>query len=457
MNDFIGRTKELNALEREYRKPGLSSATIYGRRRIGKSSLAREFIKDKKAIFFQAMEESTSNLTELSKQIGITLFGTEGLRYQNYDDAFETVFTYTGQKMVFVIDELPYIAKKENPSILSILQRYMDKYQDSQSLMIIISGSSVSFMESEVLSTQGPLYGRFSLQIELTAFSIKESVKYLPQSWMLEERMEAHVITGGVPFYLKAFKGHENLRTALKEEVFNSFGGLYNEVRLFLSFEARTLSTYDTILSLLSKGVNSVTEIADKSAIDKSNVSAALKKLSTWRIAGEKKNVLRTKDRKKWQITDNFFLFHYKFVAPLRFRIENDIPIDLDSIKEDINRFISRSIEKDFMRYVLLSEYGNATEAGYGEFPNPLTKSNEEIDLVIKYDDGTFSVGECKWKKSKVGESVLCDLERKGALFSRKPIRKYFLLSRSGFEDSLIAIAKSNEKIMLITSKDLAT
>ena len=112
MNDFIGRTKELNALEREYGKPGLSSATIYGRRRIGKSSLAREFIKDKKAIFFQATEESTSNLTELSKQIGITLFGTEGLRYQNYDDAFETVFTYTWQKMVFVIDELPYNAKK---------------------------------------------------------------------------------------------------------------------------------------------------------------------------------------------------------------------------------------------------------------------------------------------------------------------------------------------------------
>ena len=452
---FIGRKKELEALKAEYEKEAFSAAVVYGRRRVGKSFLIRNFIKNKKNIFFQASENNASNLTELSRLIGESLFGSDGVSYTSYDDAFRAVFSYKGkEKLIFVIDELPYIARKEDRTVLSVLQRFVDQNQDNNSLMLIISGSSISYIESEVLSTEGPLYGRIPLQIELRAFTIQESIDYLNPCWSIDDKINAHVISGGIPFYLKAFKDYPNLNEALEKVLFNSLGGLFNEVKLFFSSSVRNFATYDTILRLISKGANVNNEISDKSHMDKSNISAALNKLRILRICEQKTNILREKDKKKWIISDNFFAFYYKFVAPRQLLIENDINIDIGKMNEEISLFVSKAIEKDFLRFVLTLDPENVLEAGYGEFANPNTKVNEEIDLVIKYDDGTVSFGECKWKKNKIGLNALEDLKRKASIATACSIRKYYLLSRSGFDSEIIEEAKRDKRIVLITTDE---
>ena len=434
---FIGRKKELEALKAEYEKEAFSAAVVYGRRRVGKSFLIRNFIKNKKNIFFQASENNASNLTELSRLIGESLFGSDGVSYTSYDDAFRAVFSYKGkEKLIFVIDELPYIARKEDRTVLSVLQRFVDQNQDNNSLMLIISGSSISYIESEVLSTEGPLYGRIPLQIELRAFTIQESIDYLNPCWSIDDKINAHVISGGIPFYLKAFKDYPNLNEALEKVLFNSLGGLFNEVKLFFSSSVRNFATYDTILRLISKGANVNNEISGKSHMDKSNISAALNKLRILRICEQKTNILREKDKKKWIISDNFF------------------DIDVGKMNEEISLFVSKAIEKDFLRFVLTLDPENVLEAGYGEFANPVTKVNEEIDLVIKYDDGTVSFVECKWKKNKIGLNVLEDLKRKASIATACSIRKYYLLSRSGFDSEIIEEAKRDKRIVLITTDE---
>ena len=344
---FIGRKRELAALEREYaRNDALSSAVIYGRRRIGKSFLIERFIEGKKAVNFQATLDESSNLTELSRLIGEVIYGTEGLVFSSYDSALRAVFSYEGgEKLVFVIDEVPYIARKEEESFLSLLQRYMDQNGNNPSVMILLSGSSVSFFESEILSAGGPLYGRCHLRIELREFFLDESIAMLPSSWPLEEKIEGHVITGGIPYYLKAMKGHASMKEAMEAELFDSLGALFNEPRLFLSYEVRSFSTYDMILNQMAKGADTVTEIADKTHLDKNNVSAALNKLRTWRICGTRENIISKKGRSRWEIQDNFFAFYYSFIYPDRMRIENETPPDLGTLEEKIHLFISRAIE----------------------------------------------------------------------------------------------------------------
>ena len=123
-------------------------------------------------------------------------------------------------------------------------------------------------------------------------------------------------------------------------------------------------------------------------------------------------------------------------------------------MNEEISLFVSKAIEKDFLRFVLTLDPENVLEAGYGEFANPVTKVNEEIDLVIKYDDGTVSFGECKWKKNKIGLNVLEDLKRKASIATACSIRKYYLLSRSGFDSDIIEEAKRDKRIVLITTDE---
>ena len=166
---FVGREQELASLEEFYAKDGIGMTVIYGRRRIGKSTLITEFVKDKKTVFYTATKiGKTRNLELFSKQV-LDLFmpGIENISFNSIEAVFDFIDkNIANDKIVLVIDELPYWAEKDD-SLLSILQKYIDTIWNDKNLKIILCGSALSFMENKVLSEKSPLFGRRDSQNHL--------------------------------------------------------------------------------------------------------------------------------------------------------------------------------------------------------------------------------------------------------------------------------------------------
>ncbi len=202
---FIGRERELKSLEEVYSKGGFGMTIIYGRRRVGKSTLITEFIKDKRAIFYAATKVGAErNLEFFSKQV----LGVLDPEYS--DAAFSSIESIldiltkkvanTEEKLILVIDELPYWAEKDE-ALLSILQKYIDTQWLDKNIMLILCGSALSFMEKKVLSEKSPVFGRRDTQLKIEAFNYRDSALFVPE-YTPEDKAICYGVTGGVAKYL---------------------------------------------------------------------------------------------------------------------------------------------------------------------------------------------------------------------------------------------------------------
>ena len=200
---FIGRERELKALNKLYGSNKFEFAVIYGRRRIGKTELIKQFLGDKKAIYFMGIESNAKlNLENFSKSI---LEFNTGIRadtsFSNFQAALEYVFQLAeNDRIILAIDEYPYVARSSK-SLASTLQLLIDKYKDTSKLMLILCGSSMSYMEDHVLSYKAPLYGRRTAQIKLLPFDFEEACRYLADM-SGEDKALIYGAVGGTPQYL---------------------------------------------------------------------------------------------------------------------------------------------------------------------------------------------------------------------------------------------------------------
>ena len=166
---FIGRERELDALEKLYTSDKFEFVAIYGRRRVGKTALINQFIKNKKAIYFMGVESNAKqNLENFSKSIIEYSSGIETeTSFFSFQAALEYVFKLAEkERLILAIDEYPYVARSSK-SLASTLQLLIDKYKDSSKLMLILCGSSMSYMEDHVLAYKSPLYGRRTAQMKI--------------------------------------------------------------------------------------------------------------------------------------------------------------------------------------------------------------------------------------------------------------------------------------------------
>lgn len=214
---FIARERELDSLNEEYHRSGFRMTILYGRRRIGKTTLIAEFIKDKKAIFYTAAKMGKErNLELFSEQVVSVL---DPAYSQAHFPSAEAVFDFMTQKMgnaplILVIDEFPYWAEKDE-ALLTILQKYIDTQWADRNLMMILCGSTLSFMEKKVLSEKSPLFGRRTSQIRLEAFSYKDAALFVPD-YSAEEKAICYGITGGVAKYLSMLDRTRSLDDNIK-------------------------------------------------------------------------------------------------------------------------------------------------------------------------------------------------------------------------------------------------
>ena len=277
---FIGRERELASLKEFYDRDGIGMTVIYGRRRIGKSTLIAEFVKDKKAIFYTATKVGKKrNLELFSKQV-LELFmpGVENVSFNTIESVFDFINkNMEDKKVVLVIDELPYWAERDE-ALLSILQKYIDTVWSDKNIKIILCGSVLSFMENNVLSEKSPLFGRRDSQIRLEAFSYLEAAEFVP-NYSNEDKAVCYGITGGVAKYLSMIDPERSIDENIVKLFFRTDGYLYDETRNLLTQEFSDIAIVNNIIEQIANGENSLNIIAGKIGEKETTVLYSLEKL----------------------------------------------------------------------------------------------------------------------------------------------------------------------------------
>ncbi|KIR03355.1 archaeal ATPase, fused to C-terminal DUF234 domain protein [Lachnospiraceae bacterium TWA4] len=297
---FIARERELKSLQDLYDKNGFAMTVIYGRRRIGKSTLINEFIKDKTAIFYTATKVGKERNLELfsSQVLSILDPSLEDVSFPSIESIFNFISKKLGNhKLILVIDELPYWAEKDE-ALLSILQKYIDTKWLDKNLMIILCGSALSFMENKVLSEKSPLFGRRNSQIKLEAFNYKEAALFVP-NYSSEEKAICYGITGGVAKYLAMIDNTRSLDENIKRLFFHTDGYLYDETRNLLTQEFSDVTLINTIIEQIAFGTNTVNAIAQKIKENASTILYSLEKLIRIGLIEKKNCITEEKNKKK--------------------------------------------------------------------------------------------------------------------------------------------------------------
>ena len=274
---FVGREKELEEMERYYNENAFHFAVFYGRRRVGKTTLINEFTENKRTIYFTAAETTAKeNLELLSIQILSVLSpGAPKNPFKSFNDAFDYCFRAALKKrLVLVIDEYPYLAESDR-SVSSLLQAAIDRYRGKSRLFLILCGSSMSFMENQVLGYKSPLYGRRSSQFKIEPFKYYECVRMFP-AFSDSDKITLYGICGGIPEYVTRINNRSTVRQNAENLFFNPSGRLFEEPSNLLKQELKTPQTYNGIIAAIASGASKVNEIASKAGIETSQCSNML-------------------------------------------------------------------------------------------------------------------------------------------------------------------------------------
>lgn len=463
---FIGREKELNELEKMYKEDNFQMPVIYGRRRIGKSTLIQEFAKNKKAILFTAIESSAQRNLDLLSQNIYRVLAPELPSLPAFS-SFEAAFDFLGEsaqkeRLVVVIDEYPYLASADK-SISSILQLYIDQKFKNSKMYLILCGSSMSFMENQVLGYQSPLYGRRTAQFKIQPFDYKTSSRFVP-NYSAEDKALVYGVTGGVPKYLELFMPDLSVHENIVRLFFTDSGYLYEEPGNLLKQELREAGTYNTIIEAIASGANRINEISTKTHLDTPTVSYYLKTLISLEIVEKETAITDENNRKKvsYIISDQMFRFWYRFVpAGTSMIVSKDGEnYYAQAVKPMLSDYMGKVFENMCKRYMMeLSKQKKLpfTILNVGRWwgSNPTEKREEEIDLIgINNIEKRMILGECKYRKDKLSIDILEKLEEKSNLLPKHWQKNFILFSKNGFTDTVRKYAENSE-IKLATLEEM--
>ncbi len=463
--NFLGRERELKELELLYCKAGFSFVVVYGRRRVGKSSLIQQFIANggKSHISFMALEQTDSANLQSFSEVVLEKY-PQAKSYLSSFESWEKVFDYLieqskGEKLVLFVDEYPYIANA-NGAISSIMQKYIDLKFKATNIMLVLCGSSVSFMEHQVLGHKSPLYGRRDMQLKVEPFDYLDSARFFG-GWSNVDKALAYAVTGGIAQYLEKISKYDCVDGAIKAEFLKKSGSLYEEPRNLLLQELREPAVYNTIIKAIASGATKINEIAQKSNEESKKVSKYIDVLLGLHMVKKEIPAINAKERSGlYRLSDNMFKFWYTFVTANNTNIELDmcdyvydqkilpvLPHYMGFVFEDICIQYLKRKNASLSLPIVFDNIGR----WWGN--NPKEKRQEEID-VIAYNDTTAIFGECKWQDS-VDIGVLDALIAKGNLFNQFANKHYYIFAKGKFSKSLQEKATQTDNIHLISLREI--
>ena len=460
---FVGRNEELKSLNEKYNSGKFECAVIYGRRRVGKTELISEFVKDKKHIFFTAVEGTyRKNLDLLSKAI---ISGIEGgirlnnPKFSEFSDCLEHIYHNADEKIIVVIDEYPYLVQSDK-SISSVLQQFIDHKFQKINIMFILCGSSMSFMEEQVMGNKSPLYGRRTCQYKVNPFGFNDSSKF-HKSFNKQEKALIYAITGGIPKYLLMINDQLNLKDNIINNFFSPDSLLFEEPGNLLKQELREPAVYNSIITAIATGSSKMNKISTKTYLTSSACNKYLSPLISLGIIKKEVPILSKAGTRNtiYRLNDGMFRFWYNFVY------ENISEISMhqgkalyDEIESQIPDFMGEVFEDICKQWIWQERFAGRLPVliktcGRWWGTNPLIRKEQEIDLfAVDKNQHNAVFCECKWRNEKISGSTIDDLIEKCNMFNIKN-KYYYFFSKNGFTES--AGKKAGDKIRLIKFDDM--
>ena len=472
---FIGRKNELKFLNDKYNSNKAELVVLYGRRRVGKTETLSEFFKDKPGIFFSCRQCANSvQLAAFSE--ALFKLDVPAKKYissfKDWNDAFAALDEIQNdKKTVIIIDEFPYMCKQDE-SVPSVLQNLWDHKLRHSNIMLVLCGSSMSFIEDELLASQNPLYGRATGIYKMSPLPF-DDVQEFCKSYSIEDKILVYAILGGIPHYLQQFNYSTSLEDNIKNEILTKGTVLYNEVEFLLHQELRETSIYNTIIEAIALGNTEFNQIHLKTQIDKTKLSVYLRNLIKLGIVEKEYSSLSkqkeraNKNNGEYHLTDSFFRFWYAFAYNNYSELE-DGAIDRvwnKYISKNLHHFASKAFENiciDYLKKLNRQDRLPFDASSIGRWWGKVTIENdqgkktttsEEIDIVATDDSRKFYIlGECKFTNQPF------DLGQFNALRGKHNFGDnvyYYLFSLNGFTDTLRHEANSLNNVFLIKMDDI--
>ncbi|NJE10008.1 ATP-binding protein [Thermococcus sp. MAR1] len=419
---FVDRERELEFLERKWKEKSAQLIIIYGRRRVGKTMLLKEFLKDKGGVYFLATADS---MGENVKGLAEKFAELTGREYFKEVEDFGKLFRYLAdelknERVAVVLDEFQYLMSLK-PGILSVLQKVWDEHLRDTGIFLVLCGSSIGMME-RVMEYRSPLYGRRTGQWKVEPFDIRAIAEMLPDRGM-EELVKTYAVFGGVPFYLDMVKDL-SVEGAIREKVLKKGEVLYEEPEFLLREELREPRVYKLILKGISLGYETLGELVNFTGLNRGNLSRYLDTLERLGIVGYELPYGKRK-RGRYYIKDNFFNFWFRFVYPNLADLELGLVDEVwVRVEKDLNAYYGRMFERlirEMLKMKIL-DFGQRRVARWWH-------KGEEIDAILELDDGLLFV-EVKWGRlrRREAERILGDLEKKAERFGGK--KRFLLIAR---------------------------
>jgi len=463
-NEFLDRAAELEELAAIQRRRGAQFLAVYGRRRIGKTSLLLHWVRsnpDVPAAYFVAQRSTSRFLLEKFSQAMAPLLGTRsGFTFNSWDDALAEIGNRArDQRVVLIIDELPYLLESE-PRFASALQAAWDQQLSKTQLVLAVAGSRYHMMEETFTLGKGPLFGRTTADLLLGEIAPEHLSLFLPR-YSSRQLVEVFSVVGGVPKYLEMWNDRRPVLHNIRETVLSPVSIFRHEPMLLIQDEISEPRTYLALLEALGTGAQTPTLLATRVGIALTHVG---KYLRTLRDLGIVRRIVsieaigrRDTRQTRYEIVDPYLRFHFTFIRPHQHLLEQkrvdrlmeiigerfDSHVGRNGYEELCRRYIARVGDQHGLPFEIM-EVGRIWDR------------RVEIDVAaLDMRSRSVLLGECRWRSRKMGISELERLEQKTSQLTK--VRDFehhlMLFSRAGFT---VALRKrAAEKNVLLVEGEL--
>ena len=411
---FVDRIEESQRLQKVLHAEKSTFTVIYGRRRLGKSTLMTQLLEKKDVYYLADQTDSGLQRERLAKMISSIIPGFDTVIYPNWNVFFDTLNDRTTEKFTLCIDEFPYLVGSSS-DLPSILQNKIDSKKLKFNL--VICGSSQQLMYGLALEASSPLYGRTDTILKITPLKIQYITEALGVTGI--EAIEEYAVWGGVPRYWELREEYSDLREAIKANLLSVNGTLYEEPLKLFKDDIKDIVKTSTIMSYVGAGAHRLSEIAGRSGEVATNLSRPLAKLiSLGYLTKEIPFGENEKNTKKslYKINDPLINFYFQFISPNRSFIEigriNPILTDLEN---HFSGYVGEYWERLCRETISGNEIDSITYGMARRWWGNVSKDEQlEIDVVAESLDKKYLlVGECKWTKKENSDRLLVELREK--------------------------------------------
>ena len=412
--EFVDRIKEQKKLEKAISSLPIGLTVLYGRRRVGKSTLLRRVVREEDIYFLADRSEASHQREVCAKIISDKISDFDKVKYPDWEILLTALSHRVDDSFCLCLDEFPYLVE-QSPELPSVLQKLLDEKILKYNLLIC--GSSQNMMYGLVFDKKSPLYGRTKEIVKLTPLKLP----YIEEALDVDgvDAIKEYAVWGGIPRYWELREACKTFEDALWHNVFSIDGILYDEPNQLLQYDMKDIVKASTILSFIASGAHRISEIASRSGEVATNLSRPISKLMELGLiekeipyGADEKNSKKT----LYKISEQFLAFYFRFVVPnISFvNLERRKPIEKE-LQSGLDEFIGSFWEKTCREAVTGNEidgrlYGKASR-WWGTVKTHEGFKQMELDVVAESLDGkSILVGECKWTNPEITSVLIKEM-----------------------------------------------